>query len=474
MRFLGIGLALWAALVTGPACGQTFTDITAQAGINVTGLGNTCLWFDYDDDGDLDLLATNSSFSAQSVWLYRNNGSLPFTDVTVEAGLSGYELRGAVAADYDNDGYVDISATTYQFNQRPMLFHNLGDGTFAEVSASSGMLGGALAWRTAWADFDRDGYVDLCQTNWTSRDYLYHNNGDGTFQEMGEWAGINAGAANSTIWGDYNNDGWPDLYLARDNANVLYRNDGNGHFTDVTATARVGTTYDSQGCAFGDGDNDGYLDLSVVNLADRGQRNILYWNRRNGTFRDIAIPARVQDVGDGRTTQWLDYDNDGDLDLFCTNHVHPNRLYRNNYPQPFTDVAASAGIANPGDVFECAWGDFDADGDLDVMLTGHFGNVLYRSNGNTNHYVELNLVGSTSNRSAIGTRVRCFSGGRSQYREVDGGTGSYGQTSLPVEFGLGTATVVDSLVITWPSGLVETYRALPANRVMTITEGTAD
>lgn len=459
-------------LLGGTVSAQTFTDITAIAGINVTGLGNTCAWVDYDVDGDLDLFATNSSFGGQTVWLYRNDGSLPFTDVTAQAGLMGYDIRSSVWGDYDNDGYPDLSAVTYTYNQRPLLLHNNGDGTFTDVSLSSGMLGSGGAWRTAWADFDRDGFLDLCQTNGSGRDYLYHNNGDGTFQEIGQWAGISAGGANSTIWGDYNNDGLLDLYLARDNANVLYRNDGNGHFTDVTATARVGTTYDSQGCSFGDGDNDGYLDLSVVNLSDlQHQRNNLYWNRRNGVFADIATRAGVADVGDGRTSQWLDYDNDGDQDLFCTNHVHVNRLYRNNYPLPFTDVAAQAGIANPGDVFECAWGDFDEDGDLDVMLTGHFGNVLYRNNGNSNHYLELKLVGTASNRSGIGARVRCVTGSRSQIREVNGGTGAYGQTSLPVHFGLGNAGVADSVIISWPSGTVDTYTNVPANSIRTVTEG---
>jgi hypothetical protein len=471
-------LALIVALVHPPDLGSNsigvaqFTDVTVQAGIRVEGLGNASAWVDYDVDGDLDLLATDSNVPAQRVYLYRNDGDGTFTDVTAGSGLNTGGIRSVAWGDHDNDGDSDLAATGYGFRGRTLLFRNIGGGVFTEVGRESGMVESSLPWRPTWADFDRDGWLDLFQANWGS-DLLYRNDGDGTFTEVSGSAGVShPGSSSAAAWADFDEDGWPDLFVADDGPDHLYRNDGDGSFTDVAAEAGVSDPFDSGSACWGDYDSDGRQDLYVVNIGgfDDQARNFLYRNRGDGTFADVTRRAGVGDVGDGRTCNWADFDNDGLLDLFATNHVHPNRLFRNRGGGRFTDVAPAAGIAQPADVFNGAWGDFDDDGDLDVMVAGHFGNVLFRNDGPTGGFLHLDLVGTASNRSAVGARAWTMLAGRRPNRTVEGSGGAYGQDSLTLEFGVGEEPGPFTLRVLWPSGSVQTLDGVPAGSSVTVVE----
>ncbi len=445
-----------------------FTDVTTAAGIHVSGLGNASAWFDYNADGRLDLLATNSSIPSERTWLYRNDGDGTFTDVSQQSGLANASIRSVAIGDYDNDGWPDIAATGYGFSERTQLWHNNGDGTFTEVGRFAGMKTGN-PWRVSWVDYDRDGFLDLYQAN-TNADFLYHNDGDGTFTELARQAGVSNGAfSNDGAWADFDGDGWPDLFVADDGADHLYRNDGDGTFTDVTLQAGVSDSQDSQAACWGDYDADGHPDLYVVDID--ATRNHLYRNDGDGTFTDVTQQAGVADVGDGRTCDWLDADQDGKLDLMATDHVHKSKLFLQGPGSKFHDAAVTAGIADPFDVFNAAWGDYDGDGGLDLFVVGHDGNVLYRNDGPTGGFLEVDLIGMASNRSAIGAVVTLDRPGSSPTRSVDGADGAYGQDSLTVEFGVGDAPGPFGFTIRWPCGSVLHVPRIARNSHIAVTEG---
>jgi hypothetical protein len=483
---VGIAAFLGALIVAGPAGampatagrGSTpatpprFTDVTGPAGIDVQGLGNASSWVDYDVDGDLDLLASDSDFPSD-VYLYRNDGDGTFTDVTGPAGLGSAQLRSMAWADFDNDGWPDLAGTTYSSGDRTKLYRNQGDGSFVEIGAQVGFEGAGVPWRVAWADVDRNGWVDLYQAN-LGKDFLYLSGGDGTFRQVAAAAGVSDSAnSNAAAFGDIDNDGWPDLFVGNDGADRLYRNNRDGTFTDIAGPAGVSDSSQSVSACWGDLDGDGLQDLYVVNIGSFGQNvsNHLYRNAGNQRFQEVTRLAGVGDVGDGRTCNLLDVDNDGRLDIFATNHVHPNRLYRNTGHGRFTDVAAASGIASPGDTFNGAWSDDDADGDLDVMVVGHFANVLYRNDGPAGGYVHVVLVGTPSNRSAIGARAVLLGAGLPQTRTVEGSSGAYGQDSLDLEFGVGNAEGLFRLRIWWPSGATTTLPGVLANSDLVVNEG---
>ena len=224
------------------------------------------------------------------------------------------------------------------------------------------------------------------------------------FSDVTDIAGVGCtGSSRGVAWGDYDNDGDLDLYVANYNeANVLYRNNGDGTFTDVTSEAGVGCISHSYGVAWGDYDNDGDLDLYVANYG----ANVLYRNNGDGTFTDVTSEAGVSCTGSSLGVAWGDYDNDGDLDLYVANHYEANVLYKNNGDGTFTDVTGAAGVGCTGSSYGVAWGDYDNDGHLDLYVANNGANVLYRNNGNLNHWLQIRLHGTISNRSAIGTKVK--------------------------------------------------------------------
>lgn len=275
-----------------------FTDVTAAAGINVQGLGNASSWIDYDADGDLDLFATNSDFSSR-VYLYRNNGEGTFTDVTAGAGFGGASFRSVAWGDFDDDGWPDLAATTYFAGDSAQLYHNDGDGTFTKIGPSAGITRHAagISWRVSWADYDRDGHLDLYQANF-GRDFLYRGNGDGTFTEVAQAAGVSDTASSQDAsWGDFDHDGWPDLFVSNDGVDRLYRNQQDGTFADVTVAARVGDRDDTSSACWGDYDADGRLDLYLVDIGS--VRNRLYHNPGGRHVRRGGEAARR-----GRRRRW--------------------------------------------------------------------------------------------------------------------------------------------------------------------------
>jgi hypothetical protein len=409
---------------------QLYTDVTSSMGISVPGLGSGAAWSDLDGDGDPDLLVSTSS--GMNVFLYRNDGSI-FTNVMAGSGLSA-EARNFAIGDYDNDGLDDLAFISFGYVDTK-LYHNTGGMQFDDVSDTAPVYG-TYSWRSAWVDYDDDGWLDLYLCGTTS--YLFRNNGDGTFTECAAAAGIQAGGR-SCAWLDYDNDGLEDCYVGRSGSpNLLYHNLGDGTFQEVGAAAGVADPNGTSGVCAGDYDGDGWFDLYSVNISS--PRNYLYHNQGDGTFEDATLAMGVADIGDGRTATFLDIDFDGLIDLFSSNHVNPNRLYHNNGIGPFTDIAPALGIDEPPDPFGTAFGDYDGDGDIDVFLATHFGNSLLRCEGVTNHWIVLRLIGTVSNRSAIGAVVRCTAGGITSYQRVDGGHGMGDSDSQALEFGLGQST----------------------------------
>ena len=529
-----------------------FVDVAQQAGlgafVNVQGsprkdyilesFGGGAAFLDYDNDGWLDVLLVRGSTIEDYLTkggdpicsLYHNNGDGTFTDVTEKSGLGaarGWGM-GVAVADYDNDGFKDIFITGFGRN---FLFHNQGNGTFIDVTDKAGVRGGGWSTGAAFADYDRDGFLDLYVARYVEfdplhpprrnpscvfqgievycgptgfvglPDILYHNNGNGTFTDVTAQAGItdlqNKYYGLGVTWGDYDNDGWPDILVANDiTPRYLYHNNKNGTFTDQGAMSGVaydeqGMTQGSMGVDFGDYDNDGWLDITETNFSHEPKE--LYHNLQNGLFNDVTYPSGIGDISYHYLswgTQFIDYDNDGWLDIFTVNgHVYPEMerpntgtsffqrplLFRNNGNGTFEEVGESSGEAMKKRYVGrgAAFGDFDNDGDIDVLVNNIDGRpALFRNDGgNQLNWLEIKLVGTRSNRDAIGARLTLRAGDLKMIREIKAG-GSFCSTSDPrAHFGLRKAARVDSLEIRWPSGLVETLKDLPVNKIVTLTEG---
>ena len=549
---LAVHLRLSRPLASAAAGASFFTDVAQSAGLThrtvfgrvgtnsyileTTGTG--VAFFDYDNDGVLDLFFANgttlaaSGSDAPQSHLYRGNGNGTFSDVTTRAGVgrSGWG-QGVAAADYDNDGFSDLYLTFYGRN---VLFHNNGNGTFTDVTDRAGV--GAAGWSTsaAWADYDRDGRLDLFVARYIdfdlanapqpgarlpgvncmyrsipvmcgprgltgARDLLFHNDGDGKFTNVTERAGIDSQRSRGlgAVWGDYNNDGLPDLLVANDaQPNQLYRNRGNGTFEEVALTAGVAVDEDGReragmGVDFADYDNDGWLDAAIGNFY--GEPCALYRNRRDGSFDETTWSSGI-----GRPTvpvltwgtRFFDYDNDGWKDLlFVNGHVYPEvdahhldetyaqraLLFRNAGHGTYTSAGSAA-----GEVWERRWagrgaaaGDYNNDGRIDVAIAVINGPpvLLQNRGGDATHWLTLKLVGTRSNRDAVGARVTVSAGGRSSVEEVHG-SGSYlSHSDVRLHFGLGAETRIDALEVAWPSGRRERIGALDADQFVTVEEG---
>lgn len=435
-----------------------FRNVARELGINVSGgLGACCAFFDYNNDDYLDILFNPGN----RIYLFRNNFGLNFTDMTDSAGLSNYEFKSLVAGDYNNDGYLDILASSH--GGRCYLFRNNGDGTFTEIASQVGLT--RESYRPIFLDYNRDGYLDVLSIS-SSASYLYQQE-NGTFRIVHTFVNGNTGIAF-----DYNNDLFPDIYIGRYGENKLYKNVNGDTFVDVTNIAGVGNTGNTQGVVAGDFDNDGDLDIYLTNIGDG--LNALYVNQGNGTFLNRTSFYSVGDVGDGRTCDMIDFNNDRLFDIFTTNHIYPNRLYRNmGYNVPFYNVAGLVNIAQPQDVFAASWGDFDNDGDLDAFLVGHFtdGYALMRdSGGNYFHYLKVKLVGQQTNRAGVGSRVYLFKNDTCQMIEISGGSGQDGHNPLIAHFGLGNNNYIDSLIVLWQSGQTTKILSLPADTMLVIFE----
>jgi len=463
---ININFVSWAQFVT-------FTDVSQFAGVAKpdSGTGHGVAFADFDGDGFLDIYLVN--WWNQPNFLFINNGNGTFTDkadqygVTVPKGAD----RGVCAADYDNDGDMDLYINAGGQNH---LFRNDGDH-FTDVTYHANVSDWGQGMNVCFGDYNCDGFLDLLIANQgTGWNELFYNNGNGTFSKVTDAAGLGENRhSNGAVFFDYDNDGYPDIFIARGTkdenfASLLYHNNGNGTFTEMADHAGLGAPGDALGVAVGDYNNDGYLDLYVT---EENQPNRLYRNNGNGTFTDVAAQAGVADDGRNVGCTFGDFNNDGFLDIYETTYGGYSHLFRNNGDGTFSDVSSFAHVLHWGNGFGLTIGDYNRDGQVDIFMSNAGQRaVLFKNNGSNNHWLALKLIGEKSNRSAIGARIVAYAGGKRQIREIGAGSSYVSENSLEVYFGLGDASVVDSLLIKWPSGIIQKYYALSSDQYVNITE----
>jgi ASPIC and UnbV/FG-GAP-like repeat len=483
--------AVLSAASAGAHAQATFTQITNSPVVSDIGNFQCAVWGDFHHSGFQDLIVT---VYGQTNVYYRNNGDGTFTKISQGEPVRDrdYHVCGG-AGDYDNDGNLDlfVTAGAYASAARNRLYHGNGDGTFSLVSG--GVVTNQLGYfgPGSWADYDNDGFLDLYISNHGSasdsggKNLLFHNNGDGTFSQVTTGAIANdTGAAFCGVWQDYDDDGFPDLLVvnAGTSVNFLYHNNRDGTFTRIT-TGVVATDNWGQGAAcaaWGDYDNDGFPDLYVTD--QQGKRNRLYHNNGDGTFTAVTSgPELAASTGGSfNGCVWGDYDNDGYLDLFVSGKGEHNALFHNNGDGTFTQITSGAPVEGGGPGIYCqgvSWADYDNDGFLDLFVaegeSAFKKNLLYHNDGNSNAWLEVKLVGTVANRSAIGAKVRVHAtvGGKTfwQLREITGGS-LFNGVPLVAHFGLGDATNADTLRIEWPSGTVQEFQNVAARQILTVTE----
>jgi hypothetical protein len=488
-------------------------------------------FFDYDNDGDLDIYLVNSltvdlvkTKGKTKSELYRNDGQGKFTEVGVKAGVSdiGWGM-GVAIGDFNNDGFEDIYVTCLGPDH---LFKNNGNGTFTDVTDKAGVSDRRWSTGASFLDYDRDGDLDLFVSNYVdfdvnnlpefgqgqtcqyksipvqcgprglkgAGDSLFRNNGNGTFTDVSKAAGVSdpdGFYGLGVVTSDFDDDGWIDIFVANDSTpNFHYRNNGDGTFKEIgfnagTAVNENGSEQGCMGATAGDYDHDGKIDLFVTNFAD--EYNTLYRNDGRNSFTDVSYAAKVAAVSlphVGWGTKFFDYDNDGWVDLFVANgHVYPQLpsyrqprlLHRNNRDGTFTETAAEFGAiltenrASRG----VAFGDIDNDGDMDLLITDLDGTpqLLRNDNGNANNSILIKTVGVKSNRSGIGARIKVVSGDLTQTEEVRSGDSYISQSDMRLHFGLEKRTKVDLIEVRWPSGTVDKITGVGANRIITVKEG---
>jgi hypothetical protein len=491
-------------------------------------VGAGCAFFDYDNDGWMDIYLVNSGSSdfytpapPLKNALYHNNRNGTFADVTDKAGVAGFGFgMGVAAGDYDNDGWPDLYVTTYGRN---LLYRNNGNGTFTDVTLKAGVA--APGWSTCavWFDYDNDGRLDLfvssfvfynkslnslCVDSRNRRYYciprvfkpspsrLFHNNGDGTFTETSRESGIanSPGKSFGAVATDINNDGWMDIFVANDTvANFLFLNKGNGKFEEIGLLAGVaygetGNPRSGMGVDSGDYDGDGWQDLFVANIDQ--ELFSLYHNQKDTTFADEAGEiGQATRLLSGWGLKFFDYDNDGDADLLLANG-HPDDMIeaqtpRVKYKEPllmfentgrtFRNVSAQSGAVFTRDfpARGMACGDFDNDGDVDVLISnnGEAPLLLRNDGGNRNNWLGLQLIATRSNRAAVGTVMTWQAGGVKRSRlKISGGSYLASHDSREI-LGAGRAGKIESLEIRWPSGMVDKLSNLPINTYIKVVEG---
>ena len=539
IRALGISLLLSIFLLQDAPF--SFEDITGKSGIrfqNVFGSsdksaitdvnGSGAAFLDYDRDGLVDVYLVNGAKQGSEGpgnALYRNTGNGVFVDVTDKAGVRDRRWGlGAAAADYENDGWIDLYVTNYG---RSTLYRNNGDGTFTDVTDQAKVGKTGYSAGATFGDYDRDGWLDLFVTNYIEFDpnaasakgkgcsykgvpvfcgpggfkgganVLYHNNHDGTFSDVTKAAGVEATEPHysfTAVFEDFDADGWPDLFVANDStANYLYRNLGNGKFKEIGLESGVALSEDgraqaSMGVAIGDYNNDGRPDIFVTNFSDDVSN--LYRNDGNMMFSD-----QVHALGLGRPSlpmlKWgtllEDFDNDGLKDIFVANgHIYPdvdkhpvNTTYRQwlqifrNAGSRFVEAGEAAGLQAPGRLAarSAIAGDINNDGGMDVLVTQIDGPpVLFLNRSRRGGWLTLDLEGRKSNRSAIGARVHIRAGNVDQWSSVRSGGSYISQNDLRVHFGIGAASVIDSVDIEWPSGAKSHRTNVQPNQILKIVE----
>ena len=493
-------------------------------------LGSGGGFFDYDNDGDLDIYLVNGASQIASPdknpstnALYRNNGDGSFSNVTELTGTGSTSYgTGCTVGDYDNDGDLDLYIANFGPN---VLYQNSGKGTFIDVSMQSGVANSQWGTSCAFADVDNDGNLDLYITNYADyavkndkkcyvrgiwqycgprsyppdTDIFYHNNGNGIFTDLTEKSGfldVPACHGLGVAFGDYDNDGDQDLYVANDqDPNFLFQNQGSGKFEETALLSGVsysdmGKEEAGMGTIFGDYDNDGLLDLTVSNF--QKETNTLYHNEGSGFFADVTTLAGIGEITYsylGWGIAFFDYNNDGYKDIFVANgHVldnitdidrsttYPQRnlLFRNLGDGTFEDVSnqSGSGLTLQKVSRTVALGDYDNDGDLDILVTNwnQTADLLRNDGGNLNNWIQINVVGTKSNKSGIGTRIKLVAGNLKQYQEVQSGGSYLAFSDLRTHFGVGNAKRIDLVEILWPSGHIDKYKDLAVNHRFIATE----
>src|SRR5438445_5647352 len=527
-----------------------FEDVSARAGLTTSHIGapekryivestsGGVGFIDCDNDGKLDILmvgGSNVDHYRQSggdpmIRLFHQDANLHFTDITETAGLTRKGWGMAISVmDFDNDGWQDIYVTGYGGK---VLYRNLGNCKFEDVTEKAGVRVGGYSMGAAWADYDRDGYVDLfvpryldfdmnklptydaenkgCEFRGVSMecarrghsgqtDFLFHNRGNGTFEDVSKKAGVDDPGTYlgmQAIWADYDNDGWPDLYVTNDGGpNYLYRNKHDGTFEDVGMISGVALSGDgleqgSMGVDWGDYRHEGRMGMFVTNFVEQG--NTLYRNLGDqGLFSDVSWPSKLAQpsfplVGWG--TSFFDMDNDTWLDIFVANgHVYPQvdsipggarykqsmLLFRNNRDGTFEDVSTVLSAIPAASRRGAAFGDINNDGNVDIVIVnvGEPPSLLLNQGSNGNHRVLFKLIGMKSNKSGIGARVTVMTATSTQFNEVRGGGSYLSQNDPRLHFGLGADSKISQIEIRWPNGKIETLRERPADFIYTIVEG---
>ncbi len=432
--------------------------------------GSGAAWGDYNGDGYPDLFV---SVIRGPNLLFTNNGNGTFTRVTSGPLVAdNLASSGCAWGDFDNDGTPDLFVSVNGGPINDLLFQGSAAGGYAKVKTGSIVSSGGNGNGCAWGDYDNDGYLDLYVCNSNENNFLFHNNGNGTFTRITTGPLVtNTGNSQGCAWGDYDNDGYLDLFVTRSGGNnLLFHNNRDGSFAAVT---KGPVTTDSSGgpCAWGDYDNDGYLDL----FATRIPNSLLYHNNGDGTFTKITNGPVVTDtVGFNGGCQWSDFDNDGYLDLFISVIGAQNLFYHNNGDRTFSKIVTGS-LVTDGNAIAAAWGDYDNDGFPDLYTTGaSVPGHLYRNNGNSNQWLGIQLLGRVSNRSAIGAKVRLKSTlhGQPQWqmREISGGNGLGSQNDLRALFGLADGTNAEVVRIEWPSGTVQELQDVRPGQFLKIFE----
>ena len=513
-----------------------FEDASDKAGINfvhsfgsrqlgslLEGTGAGCIWFDYNNSGRESLYVVNGRSLDDSMHpyplkekpatpphnhLYRNDGNGHFTDVTEQSGLDPDMYGMAVtAADYDNDGFIDLLVTGYG---KTILYHNDGNGHFTDVTEKAGIKVDGWAISSTWLDYDKDGCVDLFVGRYVKFDpkyrafyaadnypgpldyegetnKLYHNNCDGTFTDVSDKSGIGAfvGRTMGVTAADFDNDGWDDIYVSNDRTeNFLFHNKHDGTFEEIgsdtgTAFGQNGESTSSMGPVFADFEGRGVLDLWVTD----GHYNRLLHNMGKQGFEDIGASNGVSQTN-GQYVSWgtgvYDFDNDGLLDILIFHggliHLIPQEhtLFRGLGEGKFADVSEQGGavLSTRTTARGACFGDYENNGKMDAFVVnlGGRGTLLHNVSTNTGHWTEIKLVGTKSNRDGIGARVEVFAAGKRQTAERVAGSGYLSQNDERLHFGLGAATTIDKLIVHWPSGIEQTLEKLSVDKVLTVQE----